>query len=219
MSNWGKKNKTKTRFCSSRIHARPEPSSTCPIVLVLGPDTFFSVRRVLLGFHQSFISLFFLLPQSSNWRWVVFCFLKYSLSEMKMGTTAWQKHYFSHCFSNSSLICQSNKSTHDLEQGTAGFNAFLKKLFCVNVWKVLESIPFCQLAWLQSFLFFQLFFTLVAQYWMYGEGRNCWSSWTNLTFFHLNLFHVIRLPCKIYILDRDLSASCYITVMRENPEA
>lgn len=152
----GKKNhqNNKNKFCSLRIHARPEPSSTCPIVLILGLDIFFSVQRVLLGFHQSFISLFFFLfPQSSNWRWMVFCFLKFSLSEMKLGTTAWQKHYFSHCFSNSSWTRQSNKSTHGLEQGTAGFNAFLKKLFCANVWKVLESIPYCQFAWLQSFFF------------------------------------------------------------------
>lgn len=87
--------------------------------------------------------VFWLLPQSCNWRRMVFCFLKCSLSQMKLGTTAWQECFFSYCFFNSSWICQNKKSTHGLEQATAGFNAFpKKKLFCMNIWKAIESISY-----------------------------------------------------------------------------
>jgi len=59
---------------------------------------------------------------------------------------------------------------------------------------------------------------LQAQYCTYSEDRNHWSSWTNLTSFHLNLFHIIQLPRKIYGLDRAMSVSCCTTVVQENPE-
>lgn len=40
---------------------------------------------------------------------------------------------------------------------------------------------------------------------MFSEDRNRWSSWTNLTSFHLNLLHVIWLPWKFYGLERLVS--------------
>lgn len=172
-------------------------------------------RHLLFGTESSagispqfFISLsgFSLLPQSSHWRRMVFCFLKFSLSEMKAGTPAWQTRFFPHAVSpNSSRICQGKKSTHGLEQGTAGFNAFpKKKLFCVNVWKVLESIPYSISLHGYNPFFFNSFScrkrstACTVRTGIAGAAGQIWQS------LHLNLFHVIRLPRQIYGLDKRL---------------
>lgn len=145
------------KFCSLRIH-----SIFWHVLWFWSWALVSLVQRVLLRFHHS-LSLHswvvVLLPQSSIWRRTVFCFLKFLISEMELGTTAWQKRVFSRCFSNSSRIGQSKKSGRALEQGAAGFSAPNKEYGMYredrdlrNSWTNPTSshVNWCHVIWLPS---------------------------------------------------------------------
>lgn len=162
---------------------------------------------------ESFISFFgfFLLPQSSNWSRMVFCFLNCSNPEMKLGTLQLGRIVFSHTLFplhlgfariRSPCMVWSREQLHLMH-----FLVYI--VWFIWLWRVLESTA-CPVS-------LHGYGPSLASAHASPEDRNCWSSWTKLTSFDLNLSHVICLPWKIYGLDRDSSASCWTTVTRENP--